>query len=131
MDSKDTKAETMQDKVRNIEHFLAVEVSEMHAQKSILESVGAVEMDGMPRGSRKTEDGAQMQYESICEELRAVRAVLGWLTCTERAVCQGMINGERDIEIYQKIGYSRSYYAHKIKKQALLRFAGLYPLRQF
>ena len=131
MDNGKTSAEIMQNKVSKIEHFLAVEVGEMHAQKAILESVGGIEMDGMPRGSRKSEDGQQMQYEDICVELRAVRTVLGWLTCTERAVCQGMINGKRDIDVCQKVGYSRSYYTRKIKKQALLRFAGLYPLREF
>ena len=126
-----TEPETVQDKVRKIEHFLAVEVAEKLAQKQILEGVGAVAMDGMPKGSRKTEDGAQMQYEAVCEELRAVHAVIASMTGATQAICQGMLDGKSDIRIYQSIGYSRSYYYHKLKRDAMLQFAGRYWLKEF
>lgn len=125
------KPETVQDKVRKVEHFLAVEVAEKAVQKSILEGVGAVAMDGMPKGSRKSEDGATMQYEELCEELRAVHAVIASLTGTTKAICQGVLDGKSDINIYQSIGYSRSYYYHKLKRDAMLTFAGRYWLREF
>ena len=46
--------------------------SRVMCQKAILEGVGAVSRDGLPKGSRKTEDGAQLHYKELCEELRAV-----------------------------------------------------------
>lgn len=134
-DSKDAavnaEPETLQERVRKIEHFLAVEVAEKAAQKQILEGVGAVAMDGMPKGSRKSEDGTQIEYEAVCEELRAVHAVIASMTGTTQAICQGVLDGKSDIKIYQEIGYSRSYYYHKLKRDAMLTFAGRYWLREF
>ena len=65
-------AESDADRVRAVERFLTSDVPEALAQKAILEGVGAVSRDGLPKGSRKTEDGAQLHYEELCEELRAV-----------------------------------------------------------
>lgn len=116
---------------REVERFLSVEVSEARAQKKILEGVGAVSMDGMPKGSRKTEDGTQMHYEELCEELRCVEMTLSLMSCEDAAICQGLVAGKLDKAIYIKLGYSASHYYHTMKKRALMQFSKLYPLKDF
>ena len=48
-----------------------------------------------------------------------------------RAVCSGLVSDKLDREIYCELGYSKSHYYHTIKRQALLKFAEMYPLKSF
>lgn len=125
MDEVETKTE------REVEKFLSVDVPEARAQKKIFEGVGAVSMDGMLKGSRKAEDGTQMHYEELCEELRCVEMTLSLMSCEDSAICQGLVDGKLDKAIYIKLGYSASHYYHTMKKRALVQFSKLYPLKDF
>ena len=128
---EDVIVESDSDRLRSVEQFLTKDVPEALAQKAILEGVSAVSMDGLPKGSRKTEDGTQMHCEELCEELRAVSVVIEAMTGRARAVCSGLLSGKLDREIYEELGYSKSHYYHTVKRQALLRFADMYPLKEF
>lgn len=129
MDEVEKKTE--RDIEREVENFLSIEVPEARAQKKILEGISAVTMDGLPKSSRKAEDGAQMHYEEICEELRCVELTLSLMSCEDCAICQGLVDGKLDKAIYIKLGYSASHYYHTMKKRALMQFGKLYPLKDF
>lgn len=116
--------------IENVRDFL-FEICDLKTQKKLLESVSAVQMDGMPRGSMQEADARQMKYEYICETLRVVNLTLSAMSSTERVIIRDVIDCKSDGEIVAEIGYSLSYYYHTMKKSALLHFAKLYPLAMF
>lgn len=116
--------------LENVRDFL-FEICDLKTQKKLLESVSAVQMDGMPRGSAHEADARQMRYEYICETLRVVDLTLSTMSSTERVIIRSTIECKSDNEIVAEIGYSLSYYYHTMKKSALLHFAKLYPLETF
>lgn len=116
--------------LENVRDFL-FEICDLKTQKKLLESVSAVRMDGMPRGSMQEADARQMKYEYICETLRVVNLTLSAMSSTERVIVRNTIDCKSDSEIVNEIGYSLSYYYHTMKKTALLHFAKLYPLAMF
>lgn len=116
--------------LENVRDFL-FEICDLRTQKRLLESVSAVTIDGMPRGSAREADARQMRYEYICETLRVVDLTLSAMESTERVIIRSVIDCKNDSEIVSEIGYSLSYYYHTMKKSALLHFAKLYPLEMF
>lgn len=116
--------------IENVRDFL-FELCDLKTQKKLLESVSAVTIDGMPRGSAREADARQMKYECICETLRVVNLTLSEMSSTERVIVRNTIDCKSDGEIVAEIGYSLSYYYHKMKRAALLHFAKLYPLEMF
>lgn len=116
--------------LENVRDFL-FEICDLKTQKKLLESVSAVQMDGMPRGSAHEADARQMRYEYICETLRVVDLTMSAMSSTERVIIRSVIDCKNDSEIVAEIGYSISYYYHKMKRTALLHFAKLYPLQMF
>lgn len=116
--------------LENVRDFL-FEICDLQTQKRLLESVSSVQMDGMPHGSMHEADARQMRYEYICETLRVVDLTLSEMSSTERVIIRSVIDCKSDSEIVNEIGYSLSYYYHKMKKTALLHFAKLYPLAMF
>lgn len=116
--------------IENVRDFL-FEICDLQTQKSLLESVSAVQIDGMPKGSAREADARQMRYEYVCETLRVVDLTLSAMSSTERVIIRSVIDCKSDSEIVAEIGYSLSYYYHTMKKTALLHFAKLYPLELF
>lgn len=116
--------------IENVRDFL-FDICDLKTQKKLLESVSAVQIDGMPRGSAREADARQMRYEYICETLRVVDLTLSEMSSTERVIIRSVIDCKNDSEIVNEIGYSISYYYHKMKRAALLHFARLYPLEMF
>lgn len=116
--------------LENVRDFL-FEICDLKTQKKLLESVSAVTMDGMPHGSAREADARQMRYEYICETLRVVDLTMSAMSSTERVIIRNTIDCKSDSEIVSEIGYSISYYYHKMKRTALLHFAKLYPLETF
>lgn len=125
-----TQESSEKQSIENVRDFL-FEICDLRTQKKLLESVSSVRMDGMPRGSMQDADSRQMRYEYICETLRVVDLTLSEMESTERVIIRDVIDCKNDSEIVAEIGYSISYYYHKMKRTALLHFAKLYPLQMF